>query len=204
MPFMNDTFPIAEAPEEVPAKERAFRSELNQKLRAPLNAIIGFAELLALRPGTATQDADVQRILKAARDLLGIINTELGEGSGAEQNIRAAEEPAAGCDVLYIEDDPVNFTLVERILEFRPGLKLMHARSGEAGVEMAQSHRARMVLLDLNLPDIHGSEVLKRPQADPATARMPVVTRSDHATHSQIERLLTAGAGQNLTKPLDI
>jgi len=199
---MKDTFPLDGAADAASAKDRDFRADLNQKLRAPLNAIIGFAELLALRPGTATQDADVQRILKAARDLLGIINTELGEGT--EQITRVAEEPVATCDVLYIEDDPVNFTLVERILEFRPGLKLMHARSGEAGVQMAQSHRARMVLLDLNLPDIHGSEVLKRLQADPATARIPVVVLSADATPSQIERLLTAGARNYLTKPFDI
>ena len=65
-------------------KERAFRAELNQKLRAPLNAIIGFAELLAMRPGSANKDADVQHILKAARDLLGIINQELGDGSAVD------------------------------------------------------------------------------------------------------------------------
>ncbi len=201
---MNNTFPLAESSDTISPKERAFRAELNQKLRAPLNAIIGFAELLALRPGTATQDADVQRILRAARDLLGIINTELDEGDGAEGINRVAEEAAPACDVLYIEDDPINFTLVERILEFRPGLKLMHARSGEAGVEMAQVHRARMVLLDLNLPDIHGSEVLQRLQADPATARIPVVVLSADATPSQIERLLAAGARNYLTKPFDI
>ena len=201
---MNKTFPLPETSEAISPQERAFRAALNQKLRAPLNAIIGFAELLALRPGTATQDADVQRILKAARDLLGIINQELGEGSGAEQSSRVAEEPTPTCDVLYIEDDPVNFTLVERILEFRPALKLMHARSGEAGVEMAQAHRPRMVLLDLNLPDIHGSEVLRRLQGDPATAQIPVVVLSADATPSQIERLLTAGARNYLTKPFDI
>src|SRR3954453_3766099 len=146
---MNDTLPLDGAADAVSAKQRGFRAELNQKLRAPLNAIIGFAELLALRPGTATQDADVQRILKAARGLLGIINTELGEGSGSQQNTRGAEEPPAACDVLYIEDDPVNFTLVERILEFRPGLKLMHARSGETGGEMGQGHRPRGGFVDL-------------------------------------------------------
>ena len=201
---MNNTFSPPETSDTISPQERAFRTALNQKLRAPLNAIIGFAELLALRPGTATQDADVQRILKAARDLLGIINHELGEGSFTEQTSRVAEEPTPTCDVLYIEDDPVNFTLVERILEFRPALKLMHARCGEIGVEMAQAHRPRMVLLDLNLPDIHGSEVLRRLQGDPATAQIPVVVLSADATPSQIERLLTAGARNYLTKPFDI
>jgi CheY-like chemotaxis protein len=158
-----------------------------------------------MRPGTANKDADVQHIVKAARDLLGIINKELGEGSGAEQSETTPDAvPAISCDVLYIEDDPVNFTLVERILEFRPALKLMHARCGEIGVELAQAHRPRLILLDLNLPDIHGSEVLRRLQSEPATAAVPVVVLSADATPSQIERLLTAGARNYLTKPFDI
>jgi CheY-like chemotaxis protein len=185
--------------------DRAFRAELNQKLRAPLNAIIGFAELLAMRPGgTAAKDADVQHILRAARDLLGIINQELGEGGGTSDRPEAAMAAAATCDVLYIEDDPVNFTLVERILEFRPALKLMHARSGGDGVEMAQTLRPKLVLLDLNLPDMHGSEVLRQLQRQPETANVPVVVLSADATPSQIERLLTAGARNYLTKPFDI
>jgi CheY-like chemotaxis protein len=201
----NEPSPLPNHSDALSATERTFRAELNQKLRAPLNAIIGFAELLAMRPGTANKDADVQHIVKAARDLLGIINQELGEGSAAEKTeTKVAAVPAISCDVLYIEDDPVNFTLVERILEFRPALKLMHARCGEIGVELAQVHRPRLILLDLNLPDIHGSEVLRRLQSEPATATVPVVVLSADATPSQIERLLTAGARNYLTKPFDI
>jgi CheY-like chemotaxis protein len=201
----NESSPLPNDSETLSASERAFRAGLNQKLRAPLNAIIGFAELLAMRPGTANKDADVQHIVKAARDLLGIINQELGEGSAAEQTeTKLAAVPTISCDVLYIEDDPVNFMLVERILEFRPALKLMHARCGEIGVELAQTHRPRLILLDLNLPDIHGSEVLRRLQNEPTTATVPVVVLSADATPSQIERLLTAGARNYLTKPFDI
>jgi CheY-like chemotaxis protein len=197
--------PLPNVSEALSARERAFRAELNQKLRAPLNAIIGFAELLAMRPGTANKDADVQHIVKSARDLLGIINKELGEGSAAEQTeTKLTAVPAISCDVLYIEDDPVNFMLVERILEFRPALKLLHARCGEAGVELAHTHRPKLILLDLNLPDIHGSEVLRRLQNEPVTAKVPVVVLSADATPSQIERLLTAGARNYLTKPFDI
>ena len=189
---------------ELSATDRAFRAELNQKLRAPLNAIIGFAELISMRPGTSGKDADVQHILKAARDLLGIINQELGDGApGATPTINGAAA-SKQCDVLYIEDDPVNFTLVERILEFRPAVKLLHARSGESGVELAMVHRPKLILLDLNLPDIHGSEVLRRLQGAPETAKVPVVVLSADATPSQIERLLTAGARNYLTKPFDI
>ena len=203
---MNEPSPIPDTSKSLSASERAFRAELNQKLRAPLNAIIGFAELVAMRPGTANKDADVQHIVKAARDLLGIINDELGDSSGGGQpaETKPAALSAISCDVLYIEDDIVNFTLVERILEFRPALKLMHARCGEMGVELAQAHRPKLILLDLNLPDIHGSEVLRRLQNEPSTAKVPVVVLSADATPSQIERLLTAGARNYLTKPFDI
>jgi CheY-like chemotaxis protein len=203
---MNNPSPIPSRSENLSASEQAFRAELNLKLRAPLNAIIGFAELVAMRPGTSNKDADVQHIVKAARDLLGIINEELGDGAGSAESGEAkpAARSTTSCDVLYIEDDLVNFTLVERILEFRPALKLMHARCGEAGVELAQTHCPKLILLDLNLPDIHGSEVLRRLQDKPATAQVPVVVLSADATPSQIERLLTAGARNYLTKPFDI
>jgi CheY-like chemotaxis protein len=180
---MNPTAPPPTAPEKLSDNEKEFRADLNQKLRAPLNAIIGFAELVAMRPG----------------------NMELGEEGAAEQVPNQTEtKPETSCDVLYIEDDPVNFMLVERILEFRPALKLLHARSGESGVELAQTHCPKLILLDLNLPDIHGSEVLRRLQIEPGTAKVPVVVLSADATPSQIERLLTAGARNYLTKPFDI
>ena len=205
MNVMNEPAPPPHGSEIRSPDERASRAELNQKLRAPLNAIIGFAELLAMRPGgSATKDADVQHILKAARDLLGIINQELGEEGQADRSGMKAMPPPASCDVLYIEDDPVNFTLVERILEFRPALKLMHARTGGDGVELAQTYQPKLILLDLNLPDMHGSEVLRRLQNEPQTSAMPVVVLSADATPSQIERLLTAGARNYLTKPFDI
>jgi len=184
--------------------EREFRAELSQKLRTPLNAIIGFAELVAMRPGTATKDPDVQHILKAARDLLEIINRELADPNVPPPKSEPSLVPPISVDVLYIEDDLVNFTLIERILEFRPALKLIHAARGETGVELAQIHHPKLILLDLNLPDMHGSEVLRRLQSDPTTAQVPVVVLSADATPSQIERLLTAGARNYLTKPFDI
>jgi CheY-like chemotaxis protein len=190
--------------DEISAQE-AFRAELNHKLRTPLNAIIGFAELLALQAGSARRDRDVHQILRSARELLGIIECELAEPEGkAQAHSSAGISSSNNCDVLYVEDDIVNFTLVERILEYRPGLRLAHAPSGQTGLQLAETHQPRLVLLDLNLPDMPGSEVLRHLQQDPATATIPVVILSANATPSQIERLLSAGAKNYLTKPFDI
>lgn len=199
----NGTFSVATNSDPKSSTEREFRAELSQKLRTPLNAIIGFAELVARRSGIVAQDPDVQHILKAARELLEVMNREL-----ADPNIPVKNGPnlvpLISCDVLYIEDDLVNFTLVERILEFRPALKLLHAAKGETGLELAQIHLPKLILLDLNLPDMHGSEVLEKLQNNPTTTELPVVVLSADATPSQIERLLTAGARNYLTKPFDI
>lgn len=182
--------------------QKVFRADLNHKLRTPLNAIIGFAELLALQP---TNQRDVQQILKSARELLHIIERELGEPEDHLPEQAGVITPVAhACDILYVEDDIVNFTLVERILELRPALTVMHAVRGELGVQFAEAYQPQLVLLDLNLPDMHGAEVLRGLQERPETAQIPVVILSADATPSQIERLLAAGARNYLTKPFDL
>jgi CheY-like chemotaxis protein len=202
--FENGGTTIQDPSDRPRSTEREFRAELSQKLRTPLNAIIGFAELVAMRPGSAIKDPDVQHILRAARDLLEIINNELADPDVPPQKSEPSVVPPISCDILYIEDDLVNFTLVERILEFRPALKLLHAPRGETGIDLAQIHHPKLILLDLNLPDMHGSEVIHRLQSDPTTAQVPVVVLSADATPSQIERLLKGGARNYLTKPFDI
>jgi hypothetical protein len=93
---------------------------------------------------------------------------------------------------------------VERILEYRPGIKLLHAPRGELGVQLAEAYRPSLILLDLNLPDMHGSDVLQRLQQDSTTEQIPVVILSANATPTSIERLLSAGARNYLTKPFNI
>ncbi|MEO5717712.1 MAG: response regulator [Chthoniobacterales bacterium] len=106
--------------------------------------------------------------------------------------------------VLYVEDSEPNFRLVESILEDRPGTDLIWAATGQKGLELARANPPQLVLLDLDLPDLHGSKVLEALQAQPETAQTPVIVISADATPSQIERMLTAGARNYLTKPFEI
>lgn len=180
-------------------RRKEFAARLNQELRTPLHAIMGFAELLQMKPG---RDDNVEQILQAARELLDVINLELTESLKGDSV--GSMPTTSQCDVLYIEDSRVNFILIEHILQSRPALKLVQATTGQLGVSLAEKHIPKLILLDLNLPDIHGSEVLHRLQQNPATAHIPVVVISADATPSQIERLLTAGARNYLTKPFDL
>ena len=106
--------------------------------------------------------------------------------------------------VLYVEDSEPNFRLIESILEDRPGTELSWAETGQEGIDMARSQTPQLVLLDLDLPDIHGSKVLGQLQSQPETAKIPVVVISADATPSQIERMLAGGARNYLTKPFEI
>ena len=109
-----------------------------------------------------------------------------------------------GRTVLYIEDNPANLRLVERILVRRPNLKLLAAVQGGVGLHLAAEQRPDLILLDLDLPDIPGAEVLLRLKAEVATREVPVVIISADASPGQIRRLLAAGARDYVTKPIDV
>jgi CheY-like chemotaxis protein len=106
--------------------------------------------------------------------------------------------------ILYIEDNPANFMVVESFLERRPEITLVPAAQGEIGLELALKHVPDLVLLDLHLPDIPGEVVLERLRADPVTSSIPVVILSADATPGQISKLHAAGVDNYLTKPLNL
>jgi signal transduction histidine kinase/CheY-like chemotaxis protein len=106
--------------------------------------------------------------------------------------------------VLYIEDNLSNLTLVQRLLAHRPEVSVLPAMQGRLGLELAREHRPHLILLDLNLPDISGADVLRDLREKPETRDIPVVVISADITPGQIARLRDAGARQYLTKPLDV
>ena len=116
----------------------------------------------------------------------------------------AAPASAKAKTVLYVEDNLSNLRLVEQILAHRPAIRLLSAMQGQLCLDLAREHQPDLILLDLNLPDLHGSQVLNLLQADSRTEAIPVVVISADATTHQIERLLAAGARTYLTKPLDV
>jgi CheY-like chemotaxis protein len=182
------------------------QAELRRKLRAPLNAVVGLAELLKVDPSNTASDEIIGYILGAAREMSEIVNLDQDLPDLKETSETAPDSSTRPicCDVLYIEDRIANYVLVESILNCRPELTVLHADCGEAGIRLARSHKPKLILLDLNLPDMHGSEVLERLKKQSETAKIPVVVVSADAMPSQIERLLAAGAHDYLTKPLTI
>ena len=107
--------------------------------------------------------------------------------------------------ILYIEDNASNTELVEQILvNHRPFIQLVSSKKGGQAVPLAIENAPDLILLDLDLPDVQGFEVIKLLQAEEKTMAIPVVVISADAMPQQIEKLMIAGAKDYLTKPLDI
>jgi len=105
--------------------------------------------------------------------------------------------------VLYIEDNAANVRLVERLLEQRPGLRLLSANLGQLGLALAREHRPDVILLDLHLPDIEGEDLLRAIRSDEDPRGTPVVILSGEAHAGLPEQMLAAGAHGFLLKPLN-
>jgi CheY-like chemotaxis protein len=173
--------------------------QLSNELRRQLNAIIESAECLKLK---LESDENVQRILTTTRELLDVISREAPKPPDSDDV--GQSESNERYDVLYVEDNPITFSSVNLLLGAKRALKVLQAKNGHTGITLAHTHVPKLVLLDLDLPDIHGSEVLQQLQKDPATARIPIVVISGDSTPSQIERLLVLGARNYLTKPFEV
>jgi CheY-like chemotaxis protein len=107
--------------------------------------------------------------------------------------------------ILYIEDNVSNIELVAQILASqRPDIRLISNKNGRLAVPLAIEHLPNLILLDLDLPDIHGVEVLGLLKRKESVSRIPVVIISADAMPQQLEKVMKAGAENYLTKPIDI
>jgi PAS domain S-box-containing protein len=168
--------------------------------------------------GLAIAKALVERMGGAVR-----VESREGEGSLFELRLRstqaplptppAAPEPLAPASspkaaprqrtVLYIEDNPVNALIIGELIARRTDLVLLVATDGASGVSQATAQRPDLILLDMQLPDFDGYEVLRRLRLQSQTAAIPCIALSANAMPEDIERALRAGVSDYWTKPLD-
>lgn len=126
------------------------------------------------------------------------------KSNGDLHQISTSTETISGT-VLYVEDNASNVELIEQILHTkRKDIRLDVVMYGKQALPKAQEILPKLILLDLNLPDIHGSEVLVQLKANILTADIPVIVISADAMPAQISKLKEAGASGYLTKPIDL
>jgi two-component system, sensor histidine kinase and response regulator len=117
-----------------------------------------------------------------------------------------AADPLPQGRVLYVEDNPLNVSVMRHIFSLLPGVELLMASSGEMALEqleqMAES-LPDLVLMDINLPGMSGLEVLNAMRATARTAAIPVFAVSASAMPDEIKAGLDAGFQAYLTKPFE-
>jgi signal transduction histidine kinase/ActR/RegA family two-component response regulator len=106
--------------------------------------------------------------------------------------------------LLYVEDNPANMMLIEDLIARRPDIRLLSARDGLRGVEIARASLPDVILMDINLPGISGIKALQILAQDPTTAHIPVVALSANAMPRDIAKGLEAGFFRYLTKPIKV
>jgi CheY-like chemotaxis protein len=106
-------------------------------------------------------------------------------------------------DVLYIEDNPINVMLVQELVAMRPHVRLHTAPDGRTGVARARELRPRAALIDLQLPDIDGFEVLRHLRAEPALQGLVCIALSANAMSEDIARAKQLGFDDYWTKPIN-
>jgi two-component system cell cycle response regulator DivK len=108
-----------------------------------------------------------------------------------------------GARVLIIEDNERNLKLTRDMLHHH-GFDTVAAATGRAGLELAAAGGFDVVLLDIELPDLDGREVLRRLRSEPGTAAVPVIAVTAYAMEGDREAFLGAGFDDYITKPISV
>jgi two-component system, cell cycle response regulator DivK len=105
--------------------------------------------------------------------------------------------------ILVVEDNERNLKLIRDVLQFA-GYEIVEATSGEQGVALAQDCEPDLVLMDLQLPQMDGTEALRLLRESPRTRDVPVVAVTAFARREDRERAFGAGFDGYLQKPISI
>lgn len=124
--------------------------------------------------------------------------------TGIDEGLPEAVSSEIKHTILYIEDNPANLRLVSQLLGHRPNIRLLTAHEPLLGLDLAIQHKPGLILLDINLPEIDGFEVLRRLRVQDTTRNIPIIAISANAMPGDIKRGLSAGFDKYITKPIDV
>jgi len=105
--------------------------------------------------------------------------------------------------ILVVEDNPLIMELVRTLLDSF-GYESIEAADGAMALLLSKKNKLNLILLDIQLPGIDGTEILKILKGDPATRDIPVIALTAHAMRGDEEKFLKAGCSGYVSKPIDI
>lgn len=168
----------------------------------------------ALLPGTAAKDA--AKAVAAPLDPAGLnkpsSTAAARESAGQRAELARADAPSSTDEaidparrtILCIDDNPANLKLLQIVLRRIPMVQVVSSTLPEQAVALAAQHRPDLVLVDIQMPEIDGYEVLRRLQAMTVMAGIPVAALSANAMAEDIRTGMAAGFAAYFTKPFDV
>ncbi|MEY2408573.1 MAG: adenylate cyclase [Verrucomicrobiota bacterium] len=220
--IINDLFDATKLP-----SEKLSESALHHEIRTPLNQIIGYAEMMqeeAQERGQAEVVDDLGKIRTAARQLLQTVVERLvptqfdiaraaHTETGGHTTFFRREPPATGARspgaehsftgrLLVADDDEGNRTMLLRRL-IRLGHSVELAVNGRDALEKLRRERFDLLLLDIQMPELNGYQVLEQIKADPALRELPVIVLSASSGTERVAHCVELGAEDYLPKPFD-
>ena len=108
------------------------------------------------------------------------------------------------CSSDLIEDNPANLKLVAQILGRRKHIHLLTAHTPEIGIQIASNRKPDLILLDINMPNMNGYQVLEVIKSDNSLMHIPVIAVTANAMLRDIEQGKAAGFTDYVTKPIDV
>jgi len=107
--------------------------------------------------------------------------------------------------ILIAEDNPINMKLLKDILEYQK-YKIIEAYDGKSAIDLIRQNKSNidLILMDLQLPEINGLEVIKLVKSDDSTKNLPVFVISAHAMEIDMKRAMKAGCNNYITKPINV
>ena len=117
----------------------------------------------------------------------------------ARDRRRAGDPPL----VLIVDDSDKNRKLAREVLR-AAGFGTLEAARGDEAIAVAAKRRPDLILLDLRLPDMDGTDVVRKLRSGTETGRIPVVALSASPSAGGSDRLLATGFDGYLQKPIDV
>lgn len=165
-------------------------------------------------PDAAAGSAAASRVNSAVRASSVFAADAADAAGGSARGAALADSPpslavssapaAPPLRIVYVEDNPVNEMLVREMLSLRPGVVLETAPDGRSGMASVLALRPEVVLLDLQLPDLSGLEVLRLLRQEPTLTGCSFVALSANAMPDDVRHALAQGFDDYWTKPLDL
>lgn len=113
-----------------------------------------------------------------------------------------ARKKTSQVKILVVDDEPDLVSTVEYRLKFA-NCQVVTASNGQQGLEQAAAEKPDLILLDTNMPDMNGHEMLARLRSDPALQHIPVIMVTARCEPQDIAAASAHGISDYVTKPFD-